>query len=61
VPGLEEFVQTVDFLPNFNGDVIVSTATLTGTLVPEPASLVLSVMGALGCAAFVAVRCQARR
>lgn len=43
VPGLEEFVQRVDSLPNFNGDVIVSTATLTGTFVPEPASWLLLV------------------
>ena len=48
VPGLEEFVQTVDSLPNFNGDVIVSTATLTGTFVPEPGTAVLLCIGALG-------------
>jgi hypothetical protein len=42
VPGLEEFVQLVDTLPNFSGDVIVSTAMLTGTfVVPEPASSLL--------------------
>jgi hypothetical protein len=50
VPGLEEFVQTVDSLPNFNGDVIVSTATLTGTFVPEPASWLLLLGGAVGVA-----------
>jgi hypothetical protein len=47
VPGLEEFVQSVDSLPNFNGDVIVSTATLTGTFVPEPVSLPLLFLGAM--------------
>jgi hypothetical protein len=47
VPGLEEFVQTVDFLPNFIGDVIVSTAMLTGTFVPEPTSWLLLLGGAL--------------
>lgn len=41
VPGLEEFVQTVDSLPNFNGEVIVSAATLTGVFVPEPGCLAL--------------------
>ena len=46
VSGLEEFVQTVDSLPNFSGDVIVSTATLTGTFVPEPASWLLLLGGA---------------
>jgi hypothetical protein len=51
VPGLEEFVQTVDSLPNFNGDVIVSTATLTGTFVPEPGTATLLFIGALGIAA----------
>jgi hypothetical protein len=51
VPGLEEFVQTVDSLPNFNGEVIVSTATLTGTFVPEPGAAVLLSIGALCIAA----------
>ena len=50
VPGLEEFVQTVDSLPNFNGDVIVSTATLTGTFVPEPASWLTLLGGAMAIA-----------
>ena len=50
VPGLEEFVQTVDSLPNFNGDVIVSAATLTGTFVPEPSTAVPLCIGALGIA-----------
>jgi hypothetical protein len=50
VPGLEEFVQTVDLLPSFNGEVIVSTATLTGTFVPEPASWLLLLGGAMAIA-----------
>jgi hypothetical protein len=50
VPGLEEFVQLVDSLPNFSGDVIVSTATLTGTFVPEPASWLLLLGGAMAIA-----------
>ncbi len=50
VPGLEEFVQKVESLPNFNGDVIVSTATVTGTFVPEPASWLLSLGGAMAIA-----------
>ena len=50
VPGLEEFVQTVDSLPNFSGDVIVSTATLTGTFVPEPGSWLLLLGGAMAIA-----------
>lgn len=41
VPGLEEFVVAVDSLPNFNGDVRVSTATLNGRFVPEPTSWLL--------------------
>ena len=48
VPGLEDFVQRVDSLPNFNGDVIVSTAMLTGTFVPEPGSTALAVLGLIG-------------
>ena len=51
VPGLEEFVQSVDSLPNFNGKVLVSAATLTGTFVPEPGTVVLLCIGTLAIAA----------
>ncbi len=38
-PDLETFVQVVDSLPNFNGDVVVSQSFLRGTfVVPEPAT-----------------------
>jgi hypothetical protein len=50
VPGLEEFVQLVDSLPNFNGDVIVTNFLLTGTFVPEPASWLLLLGGAMAIA-----------
>jgi hypothetical protein len=37
-PDLETFVQVVDSLPNFSGDVVVSQSVLRGTfVVPEPA------------------------
>ena len=51
VPDLETFVQVVDTLPSFNGDVIVSNTTVLFTFVPEPSSLVLLVAGCLGIAA----------
>ncbi len=46
VPGLEEFVVEVDSLPNFSGNVLVSTATLTGTFVPEPSAAILALTAA---------------
>jgi len=39
----EEFTQTVDSLPNFNGDVIVNTETTTGTFInPEHTTAALA-------------------
>jgi len=52
VPDLETFVQVVDTLPPFNGDVIVSNARLQFTFVPEPSTLVLAVLGELALVAW---------
>jgi hypothetical protein len=51
VPGLPEFVAGVDSLPAFEGDVVVSDVLVRFTVVPEPGTLVLLCIGALGFAA----------
>jgi hypothetical protein len=50
VPGLPEFVAAVDALPAFEGDVVVSNVLVRFTFVPEPGTLVLLCIGALGIA-----------
>jgi hypothetical protein len=45
VPDLETFVQVVDTLPGFTGQVVVSNTMVDFTLVPEPGSLWLLVIG----------------
>jgi hypothetical protein len=40
---LDEYIEQVDTLPNFNGEVIVTSLLLTGTFVPEPASATILV------------------
>jgi hypothetical protein len=49
VPDLEAFVRDLDTLPAFSGDVVVSNTELRFTFVPEPSSLMLCLMLAIGC------------
>jgi hypothetical protein len=50
VPGLPEFVAAVDGLPAFEGDVVVSDVLVRFTVVPEPASVLLLLLVAMGIA-----------
>jgi hypothetical protein len=47
---LADFLRSVETWPNFNGDVIVTNFLLTGTFVPEPASWLLLLGGAMAIA-----------
>jgi hypothetical protein len=44
VPDLESFVQVVDTLPGFTGQVLVSDTIVDFTLVPEPSALVATLI-----------------
>jgi hypothetical protein len=50
VPGLPEFVAAVDSLPAFNGNVVVSDILVRFTVVPEPASWLTLLGGAMAIA-----------
>jgi len=50
VPGLPEFVAAVDSLPAFNGNVVVSDILVRFTVVPEPASWLILLGGAMAIA-----------
>ncbi len=60
VPDLAAFVRDLDTLPAFTGYVVVCNTELRFTFVPEPASLVLGLMLALGCAGFLNMRRRTR-
>jgi hypothetical protein len=47
---LDDFLRSFDTWPNFTGDVIVTSLLLTGTFIPEPASWLLLLSGAMGIA-----------
>jgi hypothetical protein len=47
---LADFLRSVDTWPNFSGEVIVTSLLLTGTFVPEPASWLLLLGGAMAIA-----------
>jgi hypothetical protein len=47
---LADFLRSFDTWPNFTGDVIVTSLLLTGTFVPEPASWLLLLGGAMAIA-----------
>ena len=47
---LADFLRTFDTWPNFSGEVIVTSLLLTGTFVPEPASWLLLLGGAMAIA-----------
>ncbi len=44
VPDLQTFAQVVDTLPGFTGEVLVSNTTVHFTLVPEPSTLLISLI-----------------